>query len=626
MFLSSIARRIFSSGLSHSAWFWVLLCVAATPGPALAQIGPAGSRGDVIETSRGLREVAVGPRTPVSPPLSGYHGEVVVAADPESGKNLIVCGFRADQRTGAAYEGYVYQSGDSGKTWSEVLVDATSQWVSEESCAFGPNHLAYFATGVADTSHGTPQYGSMRLYRSSDGGRNWQIIQTGRFLDYMSLAVNTTSSSQRGVLYIFANTLDDGTGDKLIDKIPFLATRHELPELKFSITSGNFNAGEPGVKFPAKYPANSTVLNDGTVLAIFLGDREVTDRESGKKTTLFSVQLGISKDAGKTLQKIIVYESVVPPVPTGLAVNAANGEIYICWTPRVERSEKSSLMLGTSRDNGQSWTVKSVKAAEGGVLDVRAGTASLACNREGVLGFMWYGKDGDRSYFGASVDGGDSIARVISLMPASADSSRVRHLADDRRLFVYPPAWNAASKSFEPLKILTLGPNLSGVPSGNALAADRDGVFHAMWSEIANGPTTLWTRTISLQAPGIGRMTATLNGLSEISARVVTHISNVRYDRLDHLVAFDLTVTNKSQAAIPGPIVVGTVPPIGQLTQAAGNADGTEGGGRALWGLSIQAETLDCEHSTEPRTLTFHLTSAEEDELDIPLQVYGKLP
>lgn len=629
MFLKSAIRQVCRSGLISLLWSMVPLSSLSIPGFAAPQrsIARIRSEDEVINTPQGPRSIVAGPRTPVSPASTGYHGEVVVAADPGSPGNIIVCGFRANQGTGAAYEGYVYQSSDGGKTWQEALVDASSQWVSEESCAFGPNHLAYFATGVMDTSHGSPQFGHLRLYRSSDGGRRWQTIQIDRFMDYMSLAVDSTESLHRGTLYIFANIVDLGTDDKLIDKIPFLGTRRELPGLKFSVISGNFNLGETGVKFPARYPSDSAVLNDGTALAIFLGDRQVPDRETGKNTTVFSVQLGISHDGGKTLRKTSVYESIIPPVPTGLAVNRITGEIDICWTPRYGQSDQSNLMLATSRDNGQTWIVKSVKSLEGEALDVRVGSASLAIGEDGVLGFMWYGKNGDRAYFGVSVDGGDSIAKVIQLTPdSSMDTTRHRSLTDDRRLFVFPPAWNTVSNTFEPLKILGLGPNVSGVPFGNALVADERGDFHAVWSEVANGPTNLWTRTISLQLPGRRMKIPTLDGLSEISARVVTHISNVRYDHLENQVAFDLTVTNKSQAVIGGPIVIGEVHPMGHGDSAAANADNMAGSGSALWELPVPSQGLECEHATEPRTLIFRLIARTDDELDIPLKIYGKLP
>ena len=110
-------------------------------------------------------------------------------------------------------------------------------------------------------------------------------------------------------------------------------------------------------------------------------------------------------------------------------------------------------------------------------------------NQAGVLGFMWYGKNGDRAYFGESFDGGSSIAEVIPLTPIlSANPLRDVALADDRRLFVRPPSWNISSNRLEPLQIFAFGTNMRGVPAGNALVADRSGTFHPIWSEVADGP------------------------------------------------------------------------------------------------------------------------------------------
>ena len=318
----------------------------------------------------GPQTSVLGPRTPVNPPSVGYHGEVMAAADPQSPNNLIVCGYRANQRTGAGYEGYVYQSGDGGKTWREVLVDASSQWVSEESCAFGPGNQAYFVTGVSDTSRGEPlhEYGNMHLYRSADGGRTWRAIQVSPFMDWTSMAVDTTHGPRRNTLYIFADSVASATGGWLYDdRSAVLAVRRELPKPSFSITNGNFSV-KTGGKSTARLPEGSAVLSDGSVLTVFAGYRGTDNHDaSGKNTTIFSVDVGVSKDGGKTLTRSSVYESFVPSVLGGLAVNQATDEIYICWTPRYGEStesrmmdhEESNLVLATSRDRGQTWTVGS---------------------------------------------------------------------------------------------------------------------------------------------------------------------------------------------------------------------------------------------------------------------------
>lgn len=636
-FIPEVRKVQFSTSMSLTAAF-VLLSLATSAGipPGQRTAADASSNLNTASSPRGVRGFVVGPRTPINPPGTGYHGEVTAAADPQSAKNLIVCGFRGNPQTGAAYEGYVYQSGDGGKTWREALVDATSQWVAEESCAFGPAHQAYFAAGDSDTSRGVPahQSGNLHLYGSSDGGRTWRTIQVDRFMDYTSMTVDDTLGPWRNTLYIFANVLADGKGGWLSDKTPYLAARRELPERSFSVASGNFNAGEAGVKFPAKYPHQSAVLSDGTVLALFLGDRELVDETSGKKTRVYSVEMGISEDGGKTLRKISVYEDAVPPVPQGLAVNKTTDEIYVCWTPRYGDAEESNLMLATSRDKGVTWRVGPVRSPQGVTLDLRVNTVSLAVNKDGVLGFMWYGKNADRVYFGASFDGGNSLGQVVPLTPDAVPSlTNSREVADDRRLFVYPPAWKPASHRLEPLQILAFGPNLPGFPFGDAIVADQSGTFHPIWNEVANGPTHLWTRTISFRESRDSTPLLTLDGLIDISDKVVSHISNVRYDRLGNLVAFDITLTNKSETTFASPILLVVTNGSGQLELSADNSDNDKSGDGALWELQIPSDGLACEHSTEPRTLTFHVSSTvSEDDLanyksfDVPLRIYGKLP
>jgi len=616
-----------------------ILGVLAGAGIVLAQpdTTPILSREYTLTTPRGPRVLLLGPRIPVNPPDVGYHGEVMAAADPESDDNLIVCGYRANMRTGSGYEGYVYQSDDQGKTWHETLVDAQSQWVSEESCSFGPAHQAYFATGVSDTSRGEPhhEYGNLHLYRSSDGGRTWQTMLVNRFMDYTSMAVDSTLGQQQGTLYLFANTPVDGTAGawRMMDKAPYLAAFRNGPELSFSVTSGTFNSGERGVRRPGKYPAASAVLRDGTVLAVFPGDGEPADHGSGKDTRVFSVEVGISRDGGKTLNKSTVYESVDPAVATGLAVDQATDKVYVCWTPRYRNNVGSRLMLGTSSNQGRSWSVKPVKVLNAATLDLRVGSVSLATNKDGVLGFMWYGRNADRVYFGASFDGGDSIAAVFPLTPnPPMQFERGEARADERRLFVYPPVWKNSSHRLEPLRILLFGPDPWGVPFGNALVADHSGVFHPVWSEVANGATHLWTRAILLQVRDEGVSALTTNGLTDISDKVVWHVSEVRYDHLSNLVAFDITVTNKSEATIGGPILVVLASDGGLPDLSADNADNGELGEGALWKLRTPSDGLECEQSTRPRTLTFRTFLRREDVLadnkllSVALKVFGKPP
>src|SRR5215510_2732534 len=74
---------------------------------------------------------------------NGWHPWYEIKADPESSRNLIVCGTKWDALHNAPF-GFVYASWDAGANWKIVLEDRNSAWVSEHSCAFGSNHRAYF--------------------------------------------------------------------------------------------------------------------------------------------------------------------------------------------------------------------------------------------------------------------------------------------------------------------------------------------------------------------------------------------------------------------------------------------------------------------------------------------------
>jgi hypothetical protein len=593
-------------------------------------------QGNVPGAPQGLPVLIRGPRTPVNPPDVGYHGEVIVVADPESADNLMVCGYRTNPRTGAGYEGYVYRSDDEGRTWAETLVDSQSQWVSEESCAFGPNHQAYFASGVSDTSRGEPhhEYGTLHLYRSLDGGRAWQTLLINRFIDYTSMAIDSTDSPGRGTLYLFGNTVVDGTtgGWQMMDRTPYLATFRQSPALNFSLTSGSFNSHQSGPRIPGMYPATSALLSDGTVLALFPSDGEVDDSASSENARLFAVDLGVSRDGGKSLQKSTVYQSADPAVATGLAVNRATDQVYVCWTPRYGANMGSRLMLASSTDRAKSWSVKAVKVPNDGALDLRVGSVSLAISEGGVLGFMWYGENADRVYFGASFDGGDSIASVLSLTPDPPTVPTGDQLqADERRLFVYPPVWKDSSHQLDPLRILLFGPDPWGVPFGSALVADKNGIFHPIWSEVANGVTSLWTRTISLQVPHKTLFSLTTDGLSDLSDKLIWHVSNIRYDHLSHLVIFDITITNQSEEDIVEPVLLELGKPSGQPELSADNADNGLLGEGALWRLRVPLDGLWREHNSATRTLSFRTSTKTEDIarenklINVALRVYGKL-
>src|SRR5260370_17738566 len=94
------------------------------------------------------QSIQVGPRVPISSPEGGWHNWIVIEADPNDEHNLIACGSKWSSQTNSL-SGFLYASFDGGRSWQLKVNDASSPWVSEESCAFRPNGRAYF---VADAS------------------------------------------------------------------------------------------------------------------------------------------------------------------------------------------------------------------------------------------------------------------------------------------------------------------------------------------------------------------------------------------------------------------------------------------------------------------------------------------
>src|SRR5213078_2187380 len=135
----------------------------------------------------------------------GWHPWYEVKADSENPKNLILCGTQWDAQRNAP-TGFVYVSTDGGLTWQVTLKDRSTSWVTEQSCAFGRNHKAYFVSESSQVIDGSPhhQFGTTRLFISLDGGQHWTAtIKTG-WADYSTSAVNTSS----GKLYTLFNSWD----------------------------------------------------------------------------------------------------------------------------------------------------------------------------------------------------------------------------------------------------------------------------------------------------------------------------------------------------------------------------------------------------------------------------------
>jgi hypothetical protein len=564
------------------------------------------------------------PRTPVNPFGVGQHLQTMVAADPESADNLIVCGARMNPRTGAAYEGYVYQSNDRGRTWIEAWVDANSRWVTEESCTFGEGHRAYFLASASNTSTGLllHEYGSTRLYRSSDGGRTWQTIQVDHFMDFTSMAVDVRPGPNRGTVYIFANDVADGRGGDLPGNRPYLGIRREFPKLDFSVIAGNWSSDAMG----GIYPQGTVVLSDGTLISVYWAKKSIKDA-SGKEISLEGVNSYASRDGGKTLEGPVTLWNEY--ILSNLAVNQATDQLFVAFTARAQPEQKRTrlsefsmpeflaaqgkLMLATSTDQGRTWSIHPVNPPAGASLDIAFLAApSIAVNKEGVMGFLWYGQGRHPAFFGVSRDGGGSISELMRLTPDEPAGAVGEKFYIDSAL-----AYATASSPQLP-------------PYSNALVADIAGAFHPLWCERSNGPIELYTQMISLKGNHPGKASLRRTGLTDVTDRVLVREQNFRFDHLGRLYAYDVAVSNRSSQALNGPILA--VLPEVKLPLAADNADDGQAHGAATWRLFSPSGDLGPGQTTDPRAFTFRIEGRlDEDRFDEgirppEIKIYARVP
>src|ERR1700722_12228242 len=200
----------------------------------------------------------------------GWHPWYEIKVDPNSSKNLIICGTKWDAAHNAPV-GFVYASSDAGSTWQTALEDRASEWVTEQSCAFGSNHRAYFISAAAKRTDGRVQQelGTARLFVSNDSGAHWEEATKTGFADYSTSAV----SSPSGSLFTFFNYWN--TADE---------AKHWGGSVGLLVFSSNgkevngpiFDPKMRNLDYRGIFPSNAIALKSGAVVALYYGLKRST--------------------------------------------------------------------------------------------------------------------------------------------------------------------------------------------------------------------------------------------------------------------------------------------------------------------------------------------------------------
>ena len=576
-------------------------------------------------------EIRLGPMIPVSPPGSGVHQLINRASTEAEGQVLMVCGERTSSRSNSD-EGFVYVSYDAGRTWQETLVESSSRWSSEHSCALGIDGIAYFIAGVSNTDTGRPRhpFGRMFLYASNDRGRTWTTPTTGPFLDYTSITVDRTPGATRGRMYIVVNNVSDGRGGWLGPR-PGMFTSTDGGR---SLTGPVFPAPSPTFKRAAAFPGDSVVLDDGTVVTIFFGSRgegqgfaNVGNPATNRQNFVEAIR---STDHGQTVSEPTIVGKSPQTLNAPIAIDRKLKTLYTAWLDEVEG--KRRVMLARSQDGGSTWL--SSVAIEGDAENRMAsiGAISIALNSKGVLGLVWPAEGGTCTRFAASQDQGRTFGKPIDLNPCE-QSFHVSQPAYFDYLYSVPLVENALGRgNIEErgvsVRVAAADPTvLVGRP---VLLVDGSGDFHPIWRDLREGLTQVWTRSVTVG--DALKPSLNIEQLTDISKFATVRVTNNRFSSTSSTFYTDVALINSGADTICGPVRI----VVSGLRSDYGapeidNADNDLRGAGAIWDMTddLQGGVIRPRSTSMPRTLAFKIKNLVEKDKGNPVavgfKIYGKI-
>jgi hypothetical protein len=579
-------------------------------------------------------------RTPVriSNPGSGTYWWAHMDSSPDKPGTIMVCGTRSIPERNAT-EGFIYLSSDYGKTWSEVLTDAATKWVSEHSCAFGRNGRAYFVSSRSALFHGLPHHdqGQSRLYQSSDNGMTWAQGEEWPFVDYSSTAVDLRKSLSHDLVFIFANDTDTnkrGSGPGLIT----YSGKGRLPTRSVPIIRDS----EVGTMFSAS-PSASAVLDDGTAIAVLSvsrskqnGPRPWADTSATRQLleTLRSNDDGFSLETPVAVSEARRFGQIsAATLGVDRSLGVHRGRIYVAWAE--DSVSHIEIMLATSDDEGRTWMRHKVRSMQDRPRQLTDASSpgitspSVAVNNMGVVGLFWIEDTGRCPYFATSVDGAASFQEPKRIAPCSLtrrpDLSWYEHY-----LFTWPEseANERGNERDESRVGLRLEMHVQSL-TPSSMATDDHGDFHPMWLAMRQDGSQLWTSTVAVVSENPPRPDLP-PGLKDISSKVALEFTNNEFDAQHKTLSVDVMVVNRAETPLRGPFLLqpetieSTLGTRALMTNSsAAKCDWTP------YSHLVRNELLSAGQWTLPARISTRFENVhhtDKGELDITLRVCGRAP
>jgi hypothetical protein len=528
---------------------------------------------------------------------SGWHSWYELKVDPDAPQNLIICGSKWDAESNASL-GFVYASSDGGATWRSVLEDRNSAWVTEQSCAFGSHHKAYFISEASKVIDGRQNHdlGATRLYVSEDGGQHWsERLKTG-WADWSTSAANT-QSRELYTFYNSPNTAEAGRGWGTNVGLLVFSTDGKTVQGPFFQP----NMQERGYR--GVYPSYAIALKSGAVVALYHGLLGFPWQQED----LGFVRAGPPPERRMENGLIVRRDMGIgcSLIDKGaLAYDAERDRLFLIYGDGCKRRK---LFLSRSDDEGRTWTqgapIVRSDQSDAGIVD-----PSLAVLSGGRLGLMWKtAQSSGRWYFSVIQDqklsdgrielsssGDDLVSNdTLSLNIFAANS---RHGGNPNTLSESSITMNVASQLNNVLRS-------SGLAVGN-------GKIQAIWSSGDKDGMHLFFGVLSHE-----RASAQAQGKEGQEFRDVTSNTSVLYAGKQHFDATTKTLTvcvsvaNRGSEPLQTPLALEVRDihsPLGSVSIQ--NASNGKTGPGAVWDLSgaITGTEIPPRSRSNPCCLVFH--------------------
>ena len=487
---------------------------------------------------------------PITPPGGSLLHWYELKADPEDANNLIVCGARRDAQDDAYY-GVVYFSHDGGRSWRTAFEDHGSTWVSEQSCAFGERHVAYFISESSRVISGQAHHdlGTTRVFMSSDAGESWVETAKTSWADYSNSTFGDPPGSTGGRLYVIYQDLTklNATGARS-NGLGFFTVSADGKKVSMHQTIYGTAEG----KYHGVYPTSAVTLRDGTPVALY--DAGLDSRPTNG---LMRFEIGVVRfdSNGPTEPTIIAGHTARYRMPTcpatlsnSLVYDKARDRLYVAYNDAAPG--RCAVMLTHSQDGGRTWSAPQELSATEGEIRSRY-FPLLAIDEAGVLGLLWRGKpekSPDCWYFSISRDGVKLDETVVLSRCMREDSLREQSSAYLATVIRQAEARQPAS-----VEVLSFRDRLLKV----GFTATPDGVFHPLWSALGDGNGELRVARIEVAQAGhpVLSESTQVPRLAEVTNNVaVLYAGEESLDHETNSVTLDLSFRNESPVAISAPL------------------------------------------------------------------------